>query len=93
MKQLLANPFAPSPLQPRIGILPRRFVKIRRFGIYNHTTKRNLALQFVVEEKPDIDAIKKQQLPETNAERFARLTGGSFTILPNYVFLCNKAII
>jgi hypothetical protein len=25
-------------------ILPRRFVKIRRFGIYNHTVKRNLAL-------------------------------------------------
>ena len=57
-------------------ILPRRFVKIRRFGIYNHTLKRNLALQFVEGKKPDIDAIiKKQQLPETNAERFERLTG------------------
>jgi len=57
-------------------ILPRRFVKIRRFGIYNHTTKRNLALQFVEEKKPDIDAIfKKQQSPETNVERFERLTG------------------
>jgi hypothetical protein len=57
-------------------ILPRRFVKIRRFGIYNHTTKRNLALQFVEKKKPDIDAIiKKQQLPETNVERLARLTG------------------
>src|SRR5690606_5401747 len=53
-------------------ILPRRFVKIRRFGIYNHTTKRNLALQFVQEKRPDIDAIIKQQkLPETNVERFA----------------------
>jgi hypothetical protein len=57
-------------------ILPRRFVKIRRFGIYNHTTKRNLALQFVEQKKPDIDAIIKQQkLPETNAERFEKLTG------------------
>jgi hypothetical protein len=28
-------------------ILPKRFVKIRRLGIYNHTTKRNPALQFV----------------------------------------------
>ena len=57
-------------------ILPRRFVKIRRFGIYNHTTKRNLALQFVEEKKPDIDAIiKKQQPPETNVERLERLTG------------------
>lgn len=57
-------------------ILPHRFVKIRRFGIYNHTTKRNLALQFVEEKKPDIDAIiKKQNQPETNVERFERLTG------------------
>lgn len=57
-------------------ILPRRFVKIRRYGIYNHTTKRNLALQFTVEEKPDIDAvIKKQQPPETKHERLERLTG------------------
>ena len=57
-------------------ILPRRFVKIRRFGIYNHTTKRNLHLQFAPEEKPDIDQIIKQQkTPETNVERFARLTG------------------
>ena len=30
-----------------LHILPRRFVKIRRFGIYNPTVKRNLALQFV----------------------------------------------
>jgi len=59
-----------------LHILPRRFVKIRRFGIYNHTTKRNLSLQFVPEEKPDMDTlIKKQQPPETNVERFARLTG------------------
>src|SRR5690606_31377070 len=53
-------------------ILPKRFVKIRRFGIYNHTVKRTLALQFVQEKRPDIDAIIKQQkLPETNVERFA----------------------
>ncbi|MBN2634905.1 MAG: transposase, partial [Prolixibacteraceae bacterium] len=64
-------------------ILPQRFVKIRRFGIYNHTTKRNLALQFVEEKKPDIDAIiKKQQPSETNVERFARLTGVNPCICP-----------
>jgi hypothetical protein len=28
-------------------ILPKRFVKTRLYGIYNHTTKRNLKLQFV----------------------------------------------
>jgi hypothetical protein len=57
-------------------ILPYRFVKIRRYGIYNHTVKRNLQLQFVPEEKPGIDAIiAKQKPPETNVERFERLTG------------------
>ena len=57
-------------------ILPRRFVKIRRFGIYNHTVKRNLDLQFAPEEKPGIDSvIKRQSPPETNVERFERLTG------------------
>jgi hypothetical protein len=65
-------------------ILPRRFVKIRRFGIYNHTTKRNLDLQFAEEKRPDIDAIiyKIQQLPETNAERFQRLTGVNPCLCP-----------
>lgn len=59
-----------------LHILPHRFVKIRRYGIYNHTTKRNLNVQFVPEEKPDIDCIIKQkQAPETSQERFARLTG------------------
>ena len=66
-----------------LHILPRRFVKIRRFGIYNHTSKRNLELQFTVEEKPGIDAVIKQQKPpETNVERFARLTGVNPCICP-----------
>jgi hypothetical protein len=57
-------------------ILPKRFVKIRRFGIYNHTVKRNLGLQFVPEEKPDTGTVIKQKQPkETNVERFERLTG------------------
>ena len=64
-------------------ILPRRFVKIRRFGIYNHTVKRNLKLQFVPQQKPDIDSvIEKQQPPETNVERFARLTGVNPCLCP-----------
>ncbi len=64
-------------------ILPRRFVKIRRFCIYNHTTIRNLALQFVPATKPDIDVIIKRQKPhETNVERFARLTGINPCICP-----------
>ena len=46
-----------------LHILPRRFVKIRRFGIYNHTVKRNLKLQFVPQKKPDIETVIKRQKP------------------------------
>ena len=46
-----------------LHILPGRFVKIRRYGIYNHTTKRSLGLQFVESKKPDIDYLIKQKLP------------------------------
>lgn len=64
-------------------ILPQRFVKIRRFGIYNHTTKRNIGLHFAPQEKPCIDAvIKKQQAPETNQQRLERLTGVNPCICP-----------
>jgi len=64
-------------------ILPKRFVKTRRFGIYNHTVKRNLELQFVPEEKPDIeDIIMQQKPPETNVERFERLTGVNPCLCP-----------
>ena len=59
-------------------ILPVRFVKIRRYGIYNHTVKRKLGLQFVPEQKTDIDTLIKRQEPlETNLQRFERLTGVS----------------
>jgi hypothetical protein len=57
-------------------ILPGRFVKIRRFGIYNHTLKRNLDLQFTQSPKADIDAIIKDMQPaETTLQRIERLTG------------------
>jgi len=69
-----------------LHILPHRFVKIRRFGIYNHTLKRNLSLRFVPEGKPDIEALEKRLLEkqrskgdaapvETSMERLERLTG------------------
>jgi hypothetical protein len=57
-------------------ILPRRFVKIRRFGIYNHTIIRNLELQFTLPSKADIDAIiREKEPPETRLQRIERLTG------------------
>jgi hypothetical protein len=59
-----------------LHILPTRFVKIRYYGVYNHTTKRDLDLQFVPEQKPDINTlVKRKQAPETAMERFERLTG------------------
>jgi len=69
-----------------LHILPHRFVKIRRFGIYNHTLKRNLSLRFVPEEKPDIEALEKRLIEklrlkgdaapiENPMERLERLTG------------------
>ena len=68
-------------------ILPQHFVKIRRYGIYNHTVKRNLLLQFVPEQKPGIDSvIKKSEPPGTSLERFKRLTGVDVCLCP----VCKK---
>lgn len=64
-------------------ILPRRFVKIRRFGIYNHTLKRNLDLQFTLPPKADIDAIIKEKGPsETSLQRLERLIGVNPCLCP-----------
>ena len=56
-----------------LHILPKRFVKIRRFGIYNHTTKRNLKLQF--EQKKSLIEKEAPEKKETSQERIKRLTG------------------
>jgi len=65
-------------------ILPRRFVKIRRFGIYNHTTKQNLDLQFTLPPRADTDAaITDIQPAETNLQRMERLTGFNPCLCPN----------
>ena len=56
-----------------LHVLPKGFVKIRRFGIYHHTTKSNLKLQFV---PYTIEHIEKQQRPKETAQEFLkRLTG------------------
>ena len=54
-------------------ILPERFVKIRYYGIYNHTTKRNLELQFVPKTIEDIE--KKSKPKETAQQAILRITG------------------
>jgi len=59
-----------------LHILPTRFVKIRYYGIYNHTTKSHLELQFIPEEKPDLETlINREKLPNTGLQRFEQLTG------------------
>lgn len=60
-----------------LHILPKRFVKIRYYGIYNHTAKRNLNLQFVPEDKHHINTITKQKqtIAESGLQRLERLTG------------------
>ena len=65
-------------------ILPYRFVKTRRFGIYNHTTKRNLKLQFHPLKRPDIIEDKNKAKPEkeTSQERLKRLTGFDADLCP-----------
>lgn len=57
-------------------ILPYQFVKIRKFGIYNPTLKRKQGLQFVPEEKPNIQQLVQQiNGQETKMQRLERLTG------------------
>jgi len=56
-------------------ILPHRFVKIRRFGIYHATTKRNMNLQFVPEVSPVENQLAGKNKDETSLERIKRLTG------------------
>lgn len=57
-------------------ILPGRFVKIRRFGIYNHTLKRNLDLKFTKPPRIEFNAVANDvQTAETTLQRIERLTG------------------
>ncbi len=59
-----------------LHILPKRFVKIRKYGIYNSTLKRNQELRFVPEAKPDLgELIRQIDGPETKLERLERLIG------------------
>lgn len=58
-----------------LHVLPLRFVKIRRYGIYNATTKRHLDLQFATKVKPDILVHKNTEEKETAQQLLKRLTG------------------
>jgi len=57
-----------------LHILPSHFVKIRHYGIYNSTTKRNLELQFVPNKLSGVDENANPQ-KETAQECIKRITG------------------
>ncbi|GJM62640.1 IS91 family transposase [Persicobacter diffluens] len=62
-------------------ILPRNFVKIRYYGLYNATTKRNLKLQFQPEQHPVEKKI--QQSNETATAVIHRIAGKDFKKCPH----------
>jgi hypothetical protein len=66
-----------------LHVMPDGYVRIRRFGIYHHSTRLHLDLQFVPDEKPDIDQMAADQKDETASERILRLTGFDATKCPH----------
>ena len=66
-----------------LHVMPDGYVRIRRFGIYHHSTKLHLDLQFVPDEKPDIEQTVADQNDETASERILRLTGFDLTKCPH----------
>ena len=69
-----------------LHVFPKRFVRIRRYGIYNPTTIRNLDLQFIPKNKPDIEQLASPQEKETTAQRIRRLTDFDSSLCP----VCKK---
>src|SRR5690554_4392102 len=65
-----------------LHVMPDGYVRIRRFGIYHHSTKLHLDLQFAPDEKPDIEQMAADQNDETASERILRLTGFDLTKCP-----------
>src|SRR5690554_4241719 len=66
-----------------LHVMPDGYVRIRRFGIYHHSTKLHLDLQFVPDEKPDIEQMAADQNDETASERILRRTGFDLTKCPH----------
>ena len=62
-----------------LHVLPKYFVKIRRFGVYNATTQRNLEIQCNISVKTPSKPKKK----ETAKELIKRVTGIDLTLCPH----------
>jgi hypothetical protein len=67
-------------------VLPKYFVKERRFGIYHPTTIRKQGLQFVPKEEPDIEQLPCPNDKEPQAEKVKRPTGFDPELFP----VCKK---
>lgn len=67
-----------------LHILPKGFVKVRRFGMYNPAVKRNLGLEFGNETIETVKPKKKETAPEA----LKRLTGIDISVCP----VCKKGI-
>jgi len=64
-----------------LHVMPHGFVRIRRYGIYNHTTQRNLDLQFFTQAQTAAKKIEKKK--ENPQERVKRLTGNDICRCPS----------
>jgi len=65
-------------------IMPKRFVRIRRYGIYNHTTIRNLDLQFT----PEKSEVKTEKGYESNPDGLGNETDIITPPGDNYIRKC-----
>ena len=50
-------------------ILPKGFVRIRRYGVYHHTVKRNLGLQFTVEDSDFYTLVNSEKKIEEHKKK------------------------
>jgi len=61
-------------------VMPKGFVRIRRYGIYHHTTKRNLDLKFFTPAQQTRKRLNA--IAESKQEKLKRLTGFDAQICP-----------
>ncbi len=61
-------------------VMPKGFVRIRRYGIYHHTTKRNLDLEFFTPAQQTSQKI--EVIAESKQEKIKRITGFDPEVCP-----------
>jgi len=61
-------------------VMPHRFVLIRRYGIYNHTTQHSLDLEFFSDSQKVAATIEDKV--DTRQEKIKRITGVDVALYP-----------